>query len=160
MEIVTPLQPRRFFSGQWDGDGEVLPHVLLRPLTPREPVRFSSSTEWLSDTVWIVKDRQEYASGAVTERKMFAQLVAPDRIHVTADDMPLGADIILHETGFRFTPYLIWTEYRGRRIRLKCFDDNVLAEDGSIQDTIRMYWYGLPVATIRLHIRIRRDEKD
>ena len=156
MRSVTPLQPREFFSGRWQGDGEVLPHVVLRSLIPRQGIRFSSCTRWLSDTVWIVEDRLVYASGAVNERTMYARLVAPDRIHVTADDMPLGADIILREKGFSFTPYLIWTKYRGRRLRLKCFDDNVLSDDGSIHDTIRMYWYGLPVATMRLHIRVDR----
>ena len=107
--------------------------------------------------MWIVKDRFEYGSAPTVERVMFAQLVAPDRIHITADDIPLGADILLHESGFRFTPYLIWTQYRGCRIRLKCFDDNVLLDDGSIQDSIQMYWYGLPVATMRLHVRVFRD---
>ena len=154
---MTPLQPRDFFSGTWQGDGELLPHPLLRWFQRRDTIRFSSSTEWLSDTVWIVRDRMEYGSGEVIDRTMFAQLVAPDRIHVTADDMPLGADIHLHERGFRFTPYLAWSEYKGRRFRLKCFDDNVLDDEGLIHDTIRLYWYGLPVATIRMHIRVERD---
>jgi hypothetical protein len=156
MRGVTPLRPQEFFRGVWEGDGEVLPHVALRWLIPREAVRFSSRTQWLSDTVWIVEDRLSCASGDVSERTMFARLVAPDRIHVTADDMPLGADIHLREDGFRFTPYLIWTRYRGRRVRLKCFDDNVLADGGSIHDTIRMRWYGLPVATMRLRIQVER----
>ena len=155
--MVTPLQPRDFFSGTWQGEGELLPHALLRWSQRRDTIRFSSSTEWLSDTVWIVRDRMEYGSGEAIDRTMFAQLVAPDRIHVTADDMPLGADIELHERGFRFTPYLAWIEYRGRRFRLKCFDDNVLDDEGMIHDTVRLYWYGLPVATIRIHIRVERD---
>ncbi|HEU4759163.1 MAG TPA: hypothetical protein VFT91_04180 [Dehalococcoidia bacterium] len=157
--MVTPLEPREFFSGRWEGEGELLPLPLLRWLIPRQTVRFSSHAGWLSDDVWIVKDRLEFASGGASERTMFAQLVAPERIHVTADDMPLGADILLHQNGFRLTPYLIWTEYRGRRLRLKCFDDSVLAADGSIHDTIRMHWYGLPVATMRLHIRVHRGQR-
>jgi len=64
---------------------------------PAENIRHRSETVWFSETIWIVKDRFELSSGRVVERKMFAELVAPDRIHVTGDDMPLGADIILRE---------------------------------------------------------------
>jgi hypothetical protein len=66
--------------------------------------------------------------------------------------VPLGADIILHEKGFRFTPYYIWSLYKGRRWRLRCTDENLIDEDGAIQDTIRMTYFGLPVATMRLTV--------
>jgi hypothetical protein len=41
------------------------------------------------------------------EGTMFSELRAPDRIHVTADHMPQGADIQLTGSGFRFTPYRV-----------------------------------------------------
>jgi hypothetical protein len=44
----------------------------------------TSEPLWVSNTVWVVKDRCELASGRIIERKMFAELTAPDRIHVTA----------------------------------------------------------------------------
>ncbi|HWX20699.1 MAG TPA: hypothetical protein VN578_12440 [Candidatus Binatia bacterium] len=90
----------------------------------------------------------EFSSGWLYERKMFAELVAPDRIHVTADDMPLGADIFLYEQGFRFTPYHAWGCFHGRRYRMRCHDECVLDAQGRIQDTIRMYFFGVPVATM------------
>ena len=92
--MVTPLQPREFFRGCWCGEGELVPRPLLRPWVRRERIRLISEAHWLSHTIWLVKDRMEFASGWVHDRKMFAELVAPDRIHVTADDMPLGADIL------------------------------------------------------------------
>ena len=92
----------------------------------------------------------EFSSGWIYERKMFAELVAPDRIHVTADDMPLGADIHLHEHGFRFTPYRAWGSFHGRRYRMRFHDECVLDEQGRIHDTIRMYYFGFPVATMFL----------
>ena len=144
--MVTPLQSREFFRGFWKGEGELLPHPLLRWLVPRERFRFFSETAWFSDTVWLVKDRFEFASGRVLERKMFAELMAPNRVHMTADDMPLGADILLHETGFRFTPYYALGSYRGRSYRLRCFDECTLDGQGRIHDIIRMYFWGFPVA--------------
>ena len=86
--MVTPLQPREFFRASWIGDGEFIPHPFLRWLLRREALRLSSQPQWLSDTIWLVKDRFEFSSGRVLERQMFCELVAPDRIHCTADDMP------------------------------------------------------------------------
>lgn len=105
---------------------------------------------WLSETVWIVKDRFEFSSDRVVERKMFVELIAPDRIHVTADDMPLGADILLHERGFRFTPYYALASYKGKIYRLRCIDECWIDASRFVHDTIKMYFWGLPVATMRL----------
>jgi hypothetical protein len=157
-EAPTPLHPQRFFRGRWKATGEIVPHLFLRWLIHREGLHWKGETEWLSDAIWIVRERLEFESGAVTERTMFSQLVAPDRIHVTADDMPLGADIVLSAGGYRFTPYLIWTERSGRRIRLRCVDTNDIQSDGTILDTIHMSWYGLPVATMQMRVAVdRRD---
>ena len=149
---VTPLQPKKFFTGTWKGGGELSPHPLLRWLIAKEGVRFSGRSVWLSETTWVVNESFEFSSGNTIARTMFVEIVGPDRLHVTADDMPLGADIILHEKGFRFTPYYIWSLYKGRRWRLRCTDESLVDEDGAIQDTIRMYYFGLPVATMRLKV--------
>ena len=154
--MVTPLQPREFFRGLWQGEGELVPHPLLRWLVPRERFRFFSEAVWLSDTVWLVKDRFEFASGRILERKMFAELLAPNRVHVTADDMPLGADILLYETGFRFTPYYALASHRGRVYRLHCFDDCRLDGQGLVHDTIRMYFWGFPVARMSASQQLMR----
>jgi len=146
--MVTQLQPKEFFRGRWHGEGELVPHPLLRPFVRREGIRLTSEAHWLSDTIWLVKDRMEFASGVVYERKMFSELVAPNRIHVTADDMPLGADILLHDRGFRFTPYHAWGTFHGRLYRMRFTDDCVLDEHGKIYDTIRMRYRGFPVATM------------
>jgi hypothetical protein len=146
--MVTPLQPREFFRGCWRGEGELVPHSLLRAFVRREHIRLFSEANWLSDTIWLVKDRMEFSSGWVHQRNMFAELIAPDRIHVTADDMPLGADILLHERGFRFTPYHAWGSFRGRVYRMRFTDNCLLDERGKIHDTIRMHYHGFPVATM------------
>ena len=150
--MITPLQPREFFRGVWRGEGELRPHPLLRIFLPVQPFRFSCNVTWLSDSIWTVDDRFDFASGRVLKRRMFAELVAPDRIHVTADDMPGGADILLHERGFRFTPYYALGAHRegGRVYRLRCFDECTLDDRGFLHDTIRIYYRGLPVATMRI----------
>lgn len=153
---ITPLQPKKFFTGIWKGEGELCPHPLLRLLMPEEQIRFSGQPIWLSDTLWVVKERFEFSSGEVIERSMFVEIVGPERLHVTADDIPLGADIILHEKGFRFTPYYTWSYYKGRRRRLRCIDENMIDESGTIHDTIKMFFFGLPVATMHLRVTVDR----
>jgi len=148
--MLTPLQPKEFFRGIWSGEGELVPHPLLRWFVPRQRMLLSCETEWLSDAIWLVKDRMEFSSGWIYKRKMFAELVAPDQIHVTSDDMPLGADILLHAQGFRFTPYRAWGSFHGRVYRMRFVDECILDEQGFIHDTIRMFWLGLPIATMRI----------
>jgi hypothetical protein len=147
---VTPRQPTRFFRGVWTGDGELVPHPLLRLLVRRERIRMTSEPVWLSETIWLVKDRFEFSSGRVLDRKMFCELASPDRIHVTADDMPGGADIELHDRGFRFTPYRVLASYGGLTVRLRCHDENTLDEHGCIHDLVTMYCCGVRVATMRI----------
>ena len=149
---VTPLQPKEFFTGIWKAEGKLSPHPLLTWMIPKEQIRFLSQSIWFSNTVWMVKERFEFSSGNVISRTMFVEIVSPERLHVTADDIPLGADIILHEKGFRFTPYYICPHYRGKRWRLRCTDENSIDEGGIIHDTIKMLFLGFPVATMRLTV--------
>lgn len=150
--MVTPLQPREFFAGTWSGIGELIPSRFLRWFVPIERIEFVSRPIWLSETVWMVQETFRFSSGTQIARTMFVQIVAPNRLHVTADDMPLGADIILSEKEFRFTPYYVWANHQGRRWQLRCLDENSIDEAGTIHDTIRMFFHGLEVATMHLTV--------
>jgi hypothetical protein len=155
-KMITPLQPKEFFTGIWKGEGELIPHPLLRWLIPRDKIRYSSQPTWLSDTIWKVEERFEFSSGDAIARTMYVEITGSDRLHVTADDMPLGADIILGQKGFRFTPYYVWSYYKGKRWRLRCFDENLIDESGAVNDRIRMFFFGFPVATMRLKVTVDR----
>ncbi len=155
-EEITPLKPRKFFSGIWRGEGELIPSRLNAWLVPKEQIRLQSRPIWLSDTIWKVEESFEFSSGKVIERKMFAELVAFDRVHITADDMPLGADIVLHDKGFSFTPYYILGDFGGRKWRMRCVDDNQLDENGVIHDKIEMFFCGARVAEMSLTVKVER----
>jgi hypothetical protein len=149
-KLFTPLQPKDFFRGVWTGQGELIPHPLLRWFVRKETVQYRSEAVWLSESIWIVKDCFEFSLGRVVEGRMFAELVAPDRIHVTADHMPGGADILLSERAFRFTPYYALASYGGKIWRFRCLDECLVDANGFVHDTIRMFFWGVPVATMRL----------
>lgn len=160
MPDITPLEYRRFFSGVWSGDGELRPTFPFRLWMRDERFRFHSETEWISNIEWIARDRMEFASGRNIERTMFVRKVAADRLHMTAEDMPHGADIHLRENGFFFSPYIILAEQRGQTVMLRCLDENIIDQDGVIHDTIRMFFLGIPVATMTMRVTIDRQGHD
>ena len=153
----TPLRPREFFDGIWSGEGTIRPHFLLRWFLPIDRFSFTSRAIWLSDTVWMVEEEYEFGSGNAMNRRMFVQVTNHDRLHVTADDMPLGADILLEATGFSFTPYCVESLYRGRRWRLRCVDSCRLDENGVVHDVNKMYFHGIRVCTMNLVITVNRS---
>ena len=90
-------------------------------------MRLEGRGEWLTEQVWRVHERFALGSGFGFERRMFMEQVAPGRVHATADDMPLGAEIELFEDGFRFRRFRSWLAYRGVRFRLGCTSETRVA---------------------------------
>jgi hypothetical protein len=152
----SPLDAKRFFAGRWSGEGELLPHGPARLVLARENVRLEGSGEWLGERLWRVHERFTLGSGFGFERHMFMEEVAPGRVHATADDMPLGADIELEPDGFRFLRFRSWLRFRGVRFRLGCRSETRLAPDGALHARIHLDFLRLPVATLRLAIRVER----
>jgi hypothetical protein len=138
----SPLDARRFFAGRWEGQGELVAHGPARLVLAREPVRLEGRGEWLTERVWRVHERFAFGSGFGFERHMFMEQVADGRIHATADDMPLGAEIDLAPEGVRS--------------RLGCASETRVARDGTLHAAIRLDFWRIPVATLRLAIRVER----
>jgi len=152
----SPLDARRFFAGYWKGEGELVPHGPARLVLARAPVQLEGRGEWLSETVWCVHERFTLGAGFGFERRMFMQQTGPGRVHATADDMPLGAEIELDAGGFRFRRFHSWLVYRGVRFRLGCTSDTRVEADGVMHAAIRLDLWRIPVATLRFTIRVER----
>ena len=157
MSTPSPLDARRFFAGRWRGQGELTPHGPARLVLARREVRLEGRGEWLSETLWRVHEHFDLGGGFGFERRMLMEETAPGRVHATADDMPLGAEIELDAGGFRFRRFRSWLPYRGVRFRLGCTSDTRLAADGALHATIRLDLLRVPVATLRLTIRVERE---
>jgi hypothetical protein len=154
---VPAIDPRRLFSGIWRGHGELIPRGPARLALRREPVQITGSGEWLSASLWLVRERFEMASGWSFERRMFMELVAPARVRATADDIPLGADVTLTPDGFRFERFRSWLPYRGVRFRLGCTSHARLDAAGVLEGEVELDLLRVPVATLRLSMRIESD---
>jgi hypothetical protein len=153
---LTPLRPREFFEGAWRGPGELVPFPYF--FWRRFPLRFEARRDftWFSDEAWLMDDVATFRSGRVEHRRRFFHLVEPDRVHVTADDAPDGMDILLEEGGYRLTPYKFVVPIGPVRFALRCRDEHRLEDDGTLVDTMRLSWHGLPVARITIHARLER----
>ena len=156
MSAPSPLDARRFFAGRWTGEGELVPHGPARLVLARQPVRLEGRGEWLGESAWRVHERFALGGGFGFERRMWMEEIAPGLVHATADDIPLGADVELREDGFRFRRFRSWLVYRGVRFRLGCASETRLAADGVMHAAIRLDCLRLPVATLRLAIRVER----
>jgi hypothetical protein len=148
------VDPRALFSGTWRGTGELVPRGFARLVLRRQAVAITGSGDWLSDTIWLVRERFAMSSGWSFERRMFMDLVAPDRVRATADDIPLGANVALTSDGFRFERFRSWLVYRGVRLRMTCESEARLDATGALAGEVRLFFLRIPAATLRLSIRI------
>jgi hypothetical protein len=155
--VVTPLQPREFFTGVWTGKGEFHLHSVLRWFVPNQHVIYQGQTTWLSDKLWKATERFQLSHEASTNRITYIQIIEPGRLHMTCDDIPGGADMFLHEHGFKFTPYLFRSPLLGKHITVKCLDEAILDEDGILHDHIKMYFRGIHLASMTMSINIDRS---
>jgi hypothetical protein len=91
--MITPLQPRAFFKGFWQGKGEFRLHSILHWFIPDQQVEYQGTTTWLSDSLWMASEEFRLSQVGPTSRVTYIQIIGPDRLHMTSDDIPGGADI-------------------------------------------------------------------
>jgi hypothetical protein len=133
---MTPTEAESYFEGSWTGEGEIVGRGLLRKLMPREPFRLDVRMERLADSIWVFRDHLVFARGGEIRRTQFMERVGVGRYRATADDMPLGAYVVIEDRRYRYEPYRSWTRLRGRMVHVRAREDGWLREDGSIEGVI------------------------
>jgi hypothetical protein len=116
---VTPAEAEAYFEGSWTGEGEIVGRGLLRWLMPREPFRPDVTMERLSESIWVFRDHLVFARGGEIRRTQFMERVGVGRYRATADDMPLGADVVVEDRRYRYEEYRSWMRFRGRMFRVR-----------------------------------------
>ena len=153
LSAPAPLRPRDFFGSAWSGDGVALgfPAFLWRPFAPRFKLR--RKTSWLSEDLALVRDRAVLPNGHVEERLRYARMVDASHIHVSADDMPDGAEVTIDEQGYRIAPYRVLAPIGPARFMLKARDEARVDANGTLFYVVRLSWHGLPVARLEMRAR-------
>ena len=149
----TPLPPRDFFGRSWSGEGA----VTLAParLWRRFALRFHARREavWASDQIWVVEDTATFPDGTAETRRRICEFVAPDRIRVTADDLPDGAELTLDDDGYRVLPYRVLMPVGPIGFVLQARDEAHLDPDGTLVETIAFRWLGIPCGHVVFRVR-------
>lgn len=150
---ATPLRPREFFANTWTGEGELVPWPYLFWRRFPQRLRIRRTATFLSDEAWYFDDTTWSADGALLdERRVFCQLVAPDRVRITSDQLLDGTEILLEEDGYRIMPYRVAVPvgpvHFGVRVR-----DSATMRDGTLVNRLGVSWFGLPVARVELRAR-------
>ena len=152
---LIPVGPRDFLGRSWSGPARFCPGPIWANWLA-QPVTFRRESRWIADELWVMDDTAAFEGGSRIERRMFGQVVAPDRVRVVADDMPGGADLVLEDGGYRVFPYRYAFPLGPVRLTMRCRDEVEACDDGSLLWTIRFSWLGLRMGTLRG--RVRRAE--
>jgi hypothetical protein len=159
MAQSPPLALREVFDQPWEGRGDIWRPWWLRLLPVPKTFGFRSEILNQSGDCWDVLDTSTFPDGSVKQRRMRCRQVASDRLKLTADDMPDGAEVHLRSDGVDFAPYVIRTSVLGPLpLALRCFDTVQLQPDGTMLDVIELRFFRICVG--RVTMRLRRIPSD
>ena len=155
---LIAMRPRDFFARGWSGEGEIVlrPFFLGRLFAQRFRVRRRST--WISDRVWRFDDDAWFAWGRVDLRHNYCEFVSDDHVHVTAGDLPDGADLWLEEDGLRISPFRLASQIGPVPILVRCYDRSYVESDGTFVNSmdVRTVIFDIPLS--RITFRVRADE--
>jgi hypothetical protein len=154
--MITPLNPREFFTGKWIGKGKFQLHSIFHWLIPDQSIEYVGKTQWITDDLWISIEEFKLSQSGSTNRTTYIQRTGEESLHTTCDDIIGGADIHLREDGFNFTPYYFRSPVGKGFIIVKCIDNAILDTNGILHDQIKMYFGILHLATMNMEINILR----
>jgi hypothetical protein len=150
----APLDLREVFVRPWEGDAELWQPWWLRWFPAPRRWTFRSEILNLGQDSWDVLDTSTFPNGVAQQRQMHCEVLASDRLKLTASDMPGGTEVQLRSDGFDFNPYVIRTPILGRlRLPFRHFDTVRLEEDGTMVDTIELRFLGVRVGRVRMRLR-------
>ena len=154
---LVPLRPRDFFAQAWVGEGELMlrPFFLGRWFAPRFRVRRTST--WISERVWRFDDEAEFRHGKF-HRQNWCELVTDDHVHVTAADLPDGADVWIEDDGLRFAPFRSSFPVGPVPIYMRGYDRSYLEDDGTFVNVIDVHTVALDIPFARVTCRVRSEE--
>lgn len=152
---LIPMRAREFFHGSWDAEGDLVmkPELVWRHFA--QPVRIRRRSTPLTDELWRIEDVIEMGGSTLMVRRYFCELVGSDRVRVTGDDLPEGAELRLEEGGYRIAPYKVAVPVGPVTFMLRCRDSAEPLPGGGVMGTIEMSWLRMPVARLSAAVRPR-----
>lgn len=157
---LIPLRPRDFMAGEWRGDGELImrPFFLGRLFAQHFEARRRTTS--ISDTLWRIDDEAEFGGGRTQRRQTFAEWVSEDRLRLTANDLPDGAEMWLEDGGYRTAPVRMAFPIGPLPVLVRVHDSSYMADDGTFVNQFDAHdvVFGIPLARTVFRVRPVRAE--
>lgn len=146
-----PLDPFRYLAGEASGEGEVTYSWWARALRFPRRFRFQRRTTYDGNARWEMDDVLRYENGLTYERHIVARPVSPERMHLTSDAIPGGAETVLVPGGLVLEPAWFIAPYWGIPWPLRCKGLMRAREAGPLEGSFDMALVGvLPVGRMAL----------
>ena len=110
----------RFLATESSGDGEVAYSWWARRLRLPSRFRFTRRTAYEGSALWLVDDVLRYENGLTYKRSMLARPLSAERMHLTSDAIPGGANTVLVPGGLVLEPAWFIAPYWGIPWPLRC----------------------------------------
>jgi hypothetical protein len=89
--------------------------------------------------------------------RYYCEFLDPSHVHITAAELPDGADLTLDQNGYQLKPFRLAFPVGPVRFTYHCREEPRVASDGTIIDTITATYLRIPIA--RLTARGRLDDQ-
>jgi len=153
----TPMRPRDFFGRSWSGTGELIPFPwILRGLLSKR-FTFTREVTFITDELFVVHDTGRLAAGFQMSVRSYCEFLDPAHVHITAAELPDGADLTLDENGYQLKPFRFAFPLGPLRFTYGVREQPQVTSDGTIIEDIVVTYLRVPVA--RLTARGRLDER-
>jgi Protein of unknown function (DUF998) len=151
----TPMRPRDFFGRAWSGAGELIPFPwILRGLLSQR-FTFTREVTFITDELFVVHDTGRLERGFQMSLRYYCEFLDPSHVHITAAELPDGADLTLDEEGYQLKPFRLAFPVGPLRFTYHVREQPQVASDGTIIDTIVVTYLRVPVARLTAHGRLK-----
>lgn len=153
------LAPFRFLASRYDGSGVVAYSPWLRWLGfPRE-FTLQRNVDYEGSAMWVLRDVLRFADGPAFDRTMVARPLTADRMHLTGDDMPGGADAVLFPGGLALEPCWFLVPYWGVPWPQRWYGELRLDDDDTLRGRFEIALLGfLPLGRLDVTLARVRSE--
>jgi hypothetical protein len=90
---------------------------------------------------------------------VFCELIAPDRVRVTAPHLPEGASVSLDDRGYRIWPYELLVPLGPLSLLVEIRDQARVEPDGEFVDDLEIRLLGVTFAKAELRVRPEQERE-
>lgn len=150
----TPMRPRDFFGRSWSGEGSLIPLPWLLHGLLSQRFTFTREVTFVTDELFVVNDTGRLAHGFQMHIRSYCEFLDPSHVHITAAELPDGADLTIDERGYQLKPFRLAFPVGPVRFTYHLREQPHMEADGTIVDTITATYLRVPIARLTARGRL------